>query len=251
MIGTGDPDDGTDLEAGEYVLGTLDADERAAFVARLRQDDTACRAVAEWERRLAGLAMQSEPVSPSPELYSRIERAIRSTGSRPLPFRVIEGGNRAGRGASTSLDYRKSRDRWRVGALMSCGLAAVLAFVAVRDPSASSGSSPHGTFVAAVNRGGDKPALIVKVDLKTRQVLVRPIAAETPAGRSLELWYLGGTSAPLSMGVLKNTPATLVMPQDASTTGEMTFAVSLEPAGGSKTGRPTGPVVYSGQLVED
>jgi anti-sigma-K factor RskA len=30
-----------------------------------------------------------------------------------------------------------------------------------------------------------------------------------------------------------------------------TFAISVEPLGGSKTGGPTGPVVYTGQLVKE
>ena len=29
-----------------------------------------------------------------------------------------------------------------------------------------------------------------------------------------------------------------------------TFAVSLEPEGGSPTGQPTGPVVFSGKLIK-
>ena len=252
LIDSTDHDGSIDIEAGEYVIGTLDAEQRAAFLARLRQDAAARQAVAAWERRLAGLAMQTDPVFPSPELYARIEQAIRSNSSKPVPFRVIEGGNRAGRGPGTVTDYRKSRDRWRVGALVGCAVAAVLGFVVVRPPPATSGSKPDSTtFIAAVNRGGDKPALIIRVDLKTRQVLVRPVAAQMPAGRSLELWYLDGTSAPRSMGVLIDAPSTLAMPQGATPSDGMTFAVSLEPMGGSKTGRPTGPVVYSGQLLED
>jgi len=31
--------------------------------------------------------------------------------------------------------------------------------------------------------------------------------------------------------------------------GDVTLAVSVEPTGGSPTGQPTGPVVYSGKLL--
>ncbi len=37
---------------------------------------------------------------------------------------------------------------------------------------------------------------------------------------------------------------------DADMIGGATYAVSLEPEGGSPTGTPTGPVLYSGKLVE-
>jgi len=107
------------------------------------------------------------------------------------------------------------------------------------------------TFIAAVNRGGDKPALIVRVDLKTRRVLVRPVAAEAPAGHSLELWYIDKGEAPRSMGLVQDTPTTATMPQAPGPAGAVTFAVSVEPLGGSKTGGPTGPVVYSGELIKE
>ncbi len=44
-------------------------------------------------------------------------------------------------------------------------------------------------------------------------------------------------------------PATLTA-YDPETISDATFAVSLEPEGGSPTGQPTGPVLFSGKLVE-
>ena len=46
--------------AGEYVLGTLDADERRAAEARIVADPTFRTAVADWERRLQPLAGTDE-----------------------------------------------------------------------------------------------------------------------------------------------------------------------------------------------
>jgi len=39
-------------------------------------------------------------------------------------------------------------------------------------------------------------------------------------------------------------------PYGAGVVRNATYAVSLEPAGGSPTGLPTGPVVYAGKLIE-
>ncbi len=36
---------------------------------------------------------------------------------------------------------------------------------------------------------------------------------------------------------------------DPALLGDTVFAVSLEPEGGSPTGQPTGPVLYTGKLV--
>ncbi len=232
-----------DIQAAEYVIGTLDRDERAAFTERLEREDGVRRSVAAWERRLAGLIGHVSPVLPPPELWARIERALGAPSSRAVPFTVIEGGGRQ----SEAPDLRRSRDRWRFGALLSGALAAALLIALL-------GGTPRPaadtTYVAAVNRGGDKPALIVRVDLKTGQVLVRPVAAETPAGHSLELWYIGEDKTPRSMGVVAPEAAHLTLPDGPRTTAA-TFAVTVEPRGGSQGHGPSGPVVYAGQLIKE
>jgi anti-sigma-K factor RskA len=238
--------DDIDLDAAEYVLGTLDASERAAFAARLLNDSAARFAVAGWEQRLAGLAGHVGTVEPSATVWPRIEQALATTSGRPQAFAVVEGG------ASTlSPRIKASRDRWRAAAIFSGSIAAALLVFVAQRGIATAGRDPGDiSYIAAVNRGGDKPALLIRVDLKTRQVFVRPVAAETPAGHSLELWFIGDEKPPRSMGLVEKTPATLSVPNGTSI-GAATFAVSVEPPGGSKSGSPTGPVVYAGQLVKE
>jgi len=77
---------------------------------------------------------------------------------------------------------------------------------------------------------------------------------DLPAGKSHELWVLpakGG--APVSLGLLPHTGdhhRVLTASQRAALAGAKTIAVSLEPEGGSPSGAPTGPVVYTGKLIE-
>lgn len=241
-----------EIDAAEYVLGTLDRTERETFAARLRSDGDARRAVSEWEMRFAGLVDAVAPLAPGPHIWSSIERALppaddKSSRVRQHDFKVIDGSGRR----SDPIAIKTSRDRWRVGALASGAIAAaLLVFVAGRELRPIAKDTPSSVYVAAVNRGGDKPALIVRVDMKTRQVSVRPVAAETPAGKSLELWYIGDGKAPRSMGLVENVSQTLTIPRGAQDDAA-TFAVSVEPRGGSTTGGPTGPVVYAGQLVKE
>ena len=244
------PDDegGLDAHAAEYVIGTLAVDERTTFADSLATDEAARSAVAAWEHRLSPLHLAGADVPPPAVLWARIEQALGAPASSR--FRVIDGG------APANATIRRSRDRWRMLALSTAGIAAALAaFVIVRDVGVlrrpDSATSLAATYVAAVNRGGDKPALIVTVDLKTRQVLVRPVAAQVPAGHSLELWYIGGGHAPRSMGLVTDVAAHAAIPAGADADGAATFAVSVEPPGGSKTGGPTGAVLYSGQLVKE
>jgi anti-sigma-K factor RskA len=234
------------IDAGEYVIGTLDASERTAFTERLRGDAQARTAVASWEMRFADLADAIAPIVPPQRVWTGIERLIGQPEAKLHPFKVISGG---GKVASVPAGLLASRNRWRLGALVSGAVAAVLA-VFVADRTLRESAPETLAYVAAVNRGGDKPALLVRVDLRTRQVFVRPVAAETPAGKSLELWYIGSGEAPRSMGVIDSGPETLQLPKDGRADAT-TFAVSVEPAGGSKTGAPTGPVVYSGQLIKE
>ena len=237
-----------EMDAAEYVLGTLDPRERVAFADRLRRDGAAAEAVAAWEARFALLPEFGPAVAPGAHVWAAIERALPSPGAKAIPFQVIDGGRRDP--IDTAVTYERSRNRWRLAALLSGAIAASLAaFVIDRQISTPSATSADGSYIAAVNRGGDKPALLVRVDLKTRQVYVRPVAAAAPAGKSLELWYIGDNKPPRSMGVVDQRPSTLAVPQGAAGIGA-TFAVSVEPPGGSKTGGPTGPVVYSGELVK-
>jgi len=101
-----------------------------------------------------------------------------------------------------------------------------------------------------VNRGGDQPALVIRVDLASGNVYVRPLAAEAPSGKSLELWYINAGKAPKSMGVVGADAIKIPLPAGLSPE-KATFAVTVEPPGGSPTGDPTGPVVYSGQLIKE
>ena len=240
--------DDPSLVAAEYVLGTLDAGERSTFAERLRGDPQAREAVAAWERRLAGLADRIEPVAPPPRVWDDIERAVQLPVARMHTFKVIDGGGRGGAPAALVA----SRNRWRAGALMS-GLVAAALIAYIGSQRTTGAGAGDQTYVAAVNRGGDKPALLVSVDLATRSVRVRPVATETPAGRSLELWYVADGEPPRSMGVVDQAK-TLLMPRGADAAARSSaaaFAVSVEPPGGSRTGGPTGPVVYSGQLVQE
>ena len=230
-----------EILAAEYVLGTLHADERTLFASVLAQDPEAQAAVAAWEARLAALSAAVDEVVPPPEVWRRVEGAVSPSQS----FRVIEGGARA----PDAIHLRRALNRWRVAAFAAGALAASLAvFVVDRELIRHPAVQP--SYVAVVNRGGEQPALVVRVDLASGNVYVRPLAAEAPAGKSLELWYIGAGKAPKSMGVLGDNAIKMPLPAGLALE-KASFAVTVEPKGGSPTGDPTGPVVYSGQLIKE
>ncbi|MGF6226344.1 anti-sigma-K factor RskA [Inquilinus ginsengisoli] len=229
----------------EYVLGTLPSGERAAFERDLAADPALKAGVAAWERRLAGLAAQVPPVEPGPQVWAALERAIGPEAPpKPAAAAVLR--------LSAEARLLRSRAWWRSAALVAGALAAgLVAFILL--PRAELPARPD-SYVAVVNRGGDLPALIVRVDTRAGVVQVRPVRAEVPADRSLELWFVAAGAAPRSLGLIDAADRKrLAIPEAlrGSALVGSTLAVSVEPAGGSPTGAPTGPVVYSGTLIDD
>lgn len=229
--------------AGEYVLGTLSAAEREQ-VERARAGDAALdRAIADWEKRLHPLTAAVPPVQPPARLWTAIEAAIApaATAIRP-PRRPVTDASQA---------LKKRVTFWRLstfgtGLALAASIAALVTVGPWFQPKATT------QYVAVVNAGGELPALIVNVDTKAGSVSVRQVAAAAPSNKSLELWYIGAGQQPRSMGTMGGVGSVI----RASTAGfsgfapaEVIFAVTEEPPGGSPTGQPTGPVVYSGKLI--
>jgi anti-sigma-K factor RskA len=96
-----------------------------------------------------------------------------------------------------------------------------------------------------------KPVLMVSLDLHHDRLTLD--AARLPAaeaGKSLELWILPPSGNPRSLGIIPGGQISLPLDrQAAADLARGALAVSLEPAGGSPTGQPTGPVLYSGPVL--
>ena len=236
--------------AGEYVLGTLAGAECEAFRAALATDPVLQAEVREWERRLAPLAGAIAPESPSPAVWSAIESrlaagaAAQASGSAPASEVA----------AAAVLRLRRSVLLWRGLAAATAALAAVLLlFIVANSFWKRLELVPYqyaAEYIAMVNRGGDLPALIVRVDTREGIVSVRALGAEAPPGRSLELWYVAAGKPPKSLGLVANTSDPVAIPAVLREgIPGATIAVTEEPKGGSPTGGPTGPIVYSGKLI--
>lgn len=183
--------------------------------------------------------------------------------------------------SATVIDLTRRARRWRgvatVFGMLAAGLAAVIVTAAHAPDYLPEALRPRpevrtvevprevvrtvkvpaptaGRFVAVMQNSATAPAFIVTVDVAQRNLTVRRVAAETQAGHSYELWLVSNRfQEPRSLGVIGASefthPATLSA-YDPETISDATFAVSLEPEGGSPTGQPTGPVLFSGKLVE-
>ena len=97
----------------------------------------------------------------------------------------------------------------------------------------------------------DKTAAVpAVVDIAAGQIRIGEMAI-APGGKSAQLWMIGGDGVPQPMGLLAATgPSRIALSAEtrARLAAGITLAISIEPDGGSPTGKPTGPVVASGKL---
>ena len=217
-----------EILAGEYVLGTLRGEDRARFEAELARDPGLARLVEAWERRLASLAASLPSQQPPPRVWRRISARL---DRAPAP------------GSAT-----RGLRAWRALALAaSLALVVTGALLVARER--------HGTplTVALLADEKAKPVLLVSAQDGGAPLRVRLLRQpETPKDRTLELWLLPhGDGPPRSIGLISSegpTELRLTPEQVRAFEDAKGLAVSVEPPGGSPTGAPTGPVVFSGEI---
>lgn len=234
--------DNSNMQAAEYVLGTLNAAERHSLERRIAREPELAQAVADWAMRFAPLDRAVDPVAPPSALWNSIQAELPAL-LRPA-LTLIPGGAPAATNRAVS--------RWRALAIGMSALAAMLIVgIVTREMLQKPQPNAQLNYVAVVNRGGDQPALIVRVDLATGTVLVRPVSTETPADKSLELWVIKASDAPKSMGVIGRDVQKLTLPVSLKAGDDTVFALTVEQIGGSPTGSPTSAPVYAGKLMPE
>jgi len=109
-------------------------------------------------------------------------------------------------------------------------------------------------LVAVLQQEPMAPAFLLTLDTQHRTLVVRRVSAAAEAGRSYELWLISSRlGAPRSLGIVGGeefTQRALPANYDVDTLRGASYAVSLEPTGGSPTGAPSGPVLFTGKAVE-
>jgi anti-sigma-K factor RskA len=232
--------DDIDALAAEYVLGTLPHAERVEAAARRTREAALDQAITAWERRLGAMIAEVPDVAPSSHMFGRIREAI----ARPDAANVVT------LGAREAALERRSRG-WRTAALALGAVAASLAGILIWRE----GVSPRAgaTYVAVLQADKTSPAMLLAVDTEKQSFAIRALAKPSQPDKTYELWLIHDSlPQPKSLGVVPDGDMEV---RPLGTSGvergmlhNATFAISLEPQGGSPTGQPTGPVLFTGKL---
>jgi anti-sigma-K factor RskA len=220
-------DDERNVLAAEYVLGLASPDERAQVERDLERDFELRRAVYYWQDRLFPMTRLPEPGDPSPALWPRIEKSL-----QPAPAEAPRAG------------WWESLAFWRGVSVVALALAATLG-VRFLAPTAA----PE-RYLAVLQNDEKNAGWIVEIE--RGNVRLVPLAATpVPPERALQFWTKApSATAPTSLGLVPGDRTTeLPAARLPALEPDTLFELTLEPAGGSPIGRPTGPILFVGRAV--
>lgn len=226
-----------DKLSAEYVLGTLRGQARARFESLMRYDRGLRDMVADWESRLTPLAQAGSDIAPPQRVWNALSQRL--GGIRPKPH------------------WWESLAVWR-GLTATTAVCTLALAIAV---GLTTGKEPPMAMIAVMNDTEGQPAMTVSWPsmraMRDRPYIKIKVMQEHPvmaAGTAWELWMLpGGEAKPVSLGLI-TTDVDQVMRLSPELAGRIEnawgIAMTVEPKGGSPSGRPTGPMVMKGPCVK-
>jgi anti-sigma-K factor RskA len=136
---------------------------------------------------------------------------------------------------------------WRgvaAGAVAAAATLAALMLVAPPRPD-------QPAFIAVLTTEAGRPGAVVHAYADGRVTLIPLDVAPIPQGRTLQVWTRpASATGPVAIGLMDQVRTIRLDLRNLSPAQlRQQFAVSLEPAGGSPTGTPTGPVMMQGDLA--
>ncbi len=247
-------------------------DEEEVKLPRIDEAELHAPQAPEIQSPVAALASSLLPPDPEPQAGKPAEPPAVSVAARPSSPEAAPGEPKKIERSADVIYLAGKVKRWRRLTLAVGALAAVLAlYIAVGQfapdlipydlrlqgsqmTAQGTGRGPQDGLVVVLQQEPTAPAFLLTLDTQKRMLTVRRVSATPETGRSYELWVISGRSpSPRSLGVVGNdefTQRALPGNFDAATLRAASYAVSLEPAGGSTTGAPTGPILFTGKAVE-
>lgn len=226
------PDD--DMAIAEFVLGLLDDAAHTEMAARIAREPALARKLAFWQQKLSGLDVEFAEITPPAHILPAIETRL------------------FGRPAARGNGFWQSLMLWRTLAAGALAVA-VLAIGMSLYPALLTTTGPQpAQMVASLATKDMGVSFLATYDQKTGTVRLTRTGGEDILDRNYELWFINAKTAPVSLGVVpyQTNAAIALTKADRARMGPGTvLAVTLEPKGGSPTGKPTGPLLAAGPLT--
>jgi anti-sigma-K factor RskA len=238
---TGEPPP-DDVLAGEYVLGVLDTTQRRQLQARLQTDRAFARQVEEWERRLAPLLADIEPVAVPVSVWTAVCARL---GWEREPESLPKG-------------FWQRLGFWRAATVFASvvAIAAIaLAIEHAQSPAlqpAAQQAQAAAKPVTPLQHDDGTPGWLASVDAENGTVLMVPVPSAPDAqGRVPELWLIPAGKAPVSLGAVSiNRSGIVTVPQNAraALVAGSILAITLESGAGIPHAAPSSAIIAKGTI---
>ncbi len=255
--------------AAEFALGllsTTEADQATELAAR---DVHFAAEVERWRRHFSGFDRTTPMATLPPDLWSRIEarladgqvvgdqladdapsletsrsRELRDAGRLPISSgeAAADSRRRLAGWIWNNLGF------WRIGGLVATA-AAIIITMGLGSQLQQARSAP--VLVAILQTPDNQTAAVINAFADGRTELVPLTTFTVPAGKVLEVWTLWDRQVgPRSVGLLQAMASSRLKLDNLPLGANQLFEITLEPAGGSPIGRPTGPILAIGRTAQ-
>ncbi|OJF95040.1 anti-sigma factor [Pararhizobium antarcticum] len=218
--------------ADEYVLGLLDAADHALVDERIEHEPELRAAVAASRDRFLALDLLSAAGAGPDGLWDRIASGLDETRAPASggPAKVAANDNR--------------ETVWRLAALAGMAASLLLAI----GLGFSLLLRPEPQVIAVLVNDAGEPLVLVE-DFGDASARITPLVAfDVPENQVMQVWTLPSKEmGPVSLGLLpRSETITLDGPDLPQPQEAQLYEITIEQAGGSPTGRPTGPILVKG-----
>jgi anti-sigma-K factor RskA len=218
------------LLAAEYVLGSLHGRARQRFEGLLSREPGLRVALEYWQNRLNPLAETLTPLQPPARVWKNIQNRIRYRQQR------------AAAGVWSNLSF------WRACSAVSFAVivSMSLALLQLRDD-----HQQALRYISVLHNEQAQPMMIASMTADGMLTIDMLQPYHEQPGQVMEVWSLPKAGQPVSLGLLnaKRVKFKLSAEQLQQLLQGQGMAISMEPEGGSPTGLPTGPVMYTGGVI--
>jgi anti-sigma-K factor RskA len=224
--------------AGDFVLGLLDETESKAAEAAMRTDPEFRQAVETFSRAMAPLDLAALPDTVPADLWDKVAAATADLAQ-----------NRVAQPAATVVPIAttapRPTQRWQglalaASLLVGAGLGYFGGWLTA--------PLPEPVVIVVLETPQNLPGAVFEAFADNSVRIVPLQDFDVPEGQVLQVWTLYDPEVgPISLGTLPRAEVSVLEgPPQPTPVAEQLYEITLEPAPGSPTGRPTGPILVKG-----